>query len=271
MVLVSSGAVAKPIVQVQGDGTVVSPVSPLPVLDYAQAVGLGLVATDRIVLGLGHNGAVSSVPADIWPGGGVYPWMAAATSLEILSASAADAAAGTGMRTGTISGLDANYAQISDVLTLNGTTAVALPRQYLRINSLVGATAGSGAINAGQITVRDAGGGTTRCVMEAGYGTARQSQFTVPAGFTLSIQGITLSINRPTSQRDCTVASYVRLFGAPYRLALELSVDGNPFQGSIPPGATFPEKTDFGFRCTYVSQTNTDITAFWQGLLRKVT
>lgn len=236
--------------------------------DYLMNVGWNLVPGHRRVTALGNNPDIDVAPEDVWSGGGLYPWMTGATSLEIVSDSAADAAAGTGARTVTIAGLDTTYTEISQTVTLNGTTAVAIPTQLFRINGALIITAGSGGVNAGNLIVRDAGAGTTRAVIPLGYGITRQSQFTVPLGYTLQITSIVFSINRPSSSRDATIATFVQTSTGIYRMPLELSVDGNAYRQDGVPGIMLPEKTDFGLRCTAVSATNTDLTAAWLGVMK---
>lgn len=83
----------------------------------------------------------------------------------MLSDSVNDTAAGTGARTVFISGLDSNYDVISETVTLNGTSAVQTVRSYLRVNSFLIMSAGSGKTNAGSITLRVTGGGSTQALM----------------------------------------------------------------------------------------------------------
>jgi hypothetical protein len=134
----------------------------------------------------GHN-PTAAAGADVWEGGGAYPFQAAATVLEILSASASDTAAGTGARTFLLTGLDTNYNVISETLTMNGTTPVQTVNSYLRVNGLNIATAGSGLTNAGDVTLRVTGAGATQGIARAGYGYAKTCIYTVPAGFTLLV------------------------------------------------------------------------------------
>lgn len=249
----------------QGPGDLYSPYA----IDFFAAVSFGLLPRYRRVITRGNNPDVDAGPEDIWTGGGSYPWMTGATDLEIVSSSTADTAAGTGARTVRIRGLNTAYEEIETIVTLNGTTPVALAIPFFRINNVDLVSAGSGLINAGDVTTRDAGAGTTRAIMPTGYGTDRQSQFTVPAGHTLVVYDTITSINRPTSSRDATVTAYM---GVPansfYRLLTETSVNGNPFQFAR--HAPFPvaEKNDLGMRVTYVSATNTDITGAIVGVLR---
>lgn len=246
--------------------------SPLPTSEFLVSVGFGIVPSYRRVTALGLNpdidAASIAAPADIWTGGGVYPWMTGATSLEAVSDNVADASAGTGARTIRVNGLNTAFEEIAETVTMNGTTPVALVNQYYRINSVLTMLVGSGGVNAGAITIRNVGAGVARAIVPAGYGITKQSQFTVPAGYTLQVTSLLFSINQPTSQRDAVITTYVKNDGQSYRLPLEVSVDGQPYRHDGLPGISVPEKADFGLRCTYVSTTNTNITGAWLGVLR---
>lgn len=251
----------------QQTGDVYTPYS----IDSLLATGFGLMPKYTRVAALGNNPDVDTgtVPEDVWTGGGLYPWMTAATSLEIVSASANDAAAGTGARTVRVDGLDTDYEPVSQTVTLNGTTAVALPTQMFRINSAIILTTGSGQVNAGTLTIRDAGAGTTRASILAGYGITRQSQYTVRAGYTLQIVSSFFNILRQGANPGATFATWARSSNGTYRMALELSVGANPYRHDGIPGIILTEKMDFGFRCTAVKSDNTDISAAWLGVLRQ--
>lgn len=236
----------------------------------ALAIGWGNVPGVERITAFGNNPDVDSgaVPADIWSGTGLYPWMTAATSLEIVSSSANDAAAGTGARTVRIIGLDANYAEISSTVTLNGITPVAIPIQFFRINRADVMTAGTGQVNAGTLTIRNAGAGTTRALIEIGYGITRQSQYTVPAGKTLQIVTYINSITNPTSTRDATLITWARLSTGVIRQVADVSVDGNPVIYSLASPTVLNEKTDFSIRVIFASTTNMNISSGFAGVLR---
>lgn len=247
----------------------------LPV-DFYTAVGMGMYGTGiRRVTALGNNPDVDTVtlPEDIWPGGGAYPWKTAAGAMEVVSTSAADAAAGTGARTVLVQGLDASYLEISETVTLNGLTAVALVNSYLRINSALITSAGTGKVNAGDISIRDSGAGTTRSIIPLGYGITRQAVFTVPAAHTLSIHSQLYCINRQTGVgRFATFANFIQSPNGFYRQPLEISIgDEPPYRHDGIPGIVLTEKTDFALRCTALSADNTDLTAAFLGLLFKNT
>lgn len=239
---------------------------PVSARDYLTEVSAGIIPGAQTIYQNGYNSDIDAGPADVWSGGGLYPWMTAETALEIVSTSANDTAAGTGARTVMLTGLNASHVEVVQILTLNGLTPVAIPTNLYRINANIVATAGSIGTNDGTVTVRDAGGGTTRAVMDAGYGLLRQSQFTVPAGETLFILTATHSINKPTTTRDATVAFYFRAQGGAALLFLEISVNGQPLIIPVVPPAKIPEKTDIGYRVPYVSATNTSFTSAFFGI-----
>lgn len=153
-------------------------------MPFNYAVTLGRVAGHSRVIVNGRSSSIV-VGNDVWEGNSVYPLLNAASQLEILSSSASDAAAGTGARSFTLQGLDANFNQISETVALNGVTPVATANAYLRVNRLLIQSAGSGLTNAGTVTLRVVGGGTTQGIAAAGTGPAKTGVYTVPAGFTL--------------------------------------------------------------------------------------
>ena len=117
----------------------------------------------------------------LWEGlsqsGGLYPFPASAAQLTIVSSSASD----TSALSVQIQGLDANFAPISEVIALNGLTAVTSVNSYLRINNC---TVTNG-VNAGNISFKQ--GTTLLAQINTGLGTTQVSVYTVPAGYTLYI------------------------------------------------------------------------------------
>lgn len=159
----------------------------------SRAITLGRVAGQSRAAAYGHT-PTPTANSDVWEGAGLYPFQTSATVLEILSASANDAAAGTGARTFTLTGLDANFNAISETLTLNGTTPVQTMLSYIRVNGLAIASAGSGNTNAGDVTLRVTGAGATQAIVRAGYGFSKSAIYTVPTGFTLLINDLFFAV-----------------------------------------------------------------------------
>lgn len=82
---------------------------------------------------------------------------ASAAVVYLASGDAADAAAGTGLRTVTIEGVNATGVRTFEDVILDGVTGVVSTNSYKRIYRMKGATAGSGETNAGPIVVGQVG------------------------------------------------------------------------------------------------------------------
>ena len=165
-----------------------TPYSTEPVL-WQFGATLGRVAGHSRMAVYGRNTAPAA-GEDVWEGNSAYTFLAAASKLELLSASANDTAAGTGARSFTITGLDANFMPLSETIAMSGVTPVVTVNTYLRVNSMAIASAGSGQTNAGIVTLRVQGGGTTQAIAAATFGYAKQCVFTVPASQTLLVTDV---------------------------------------------------------------------------------
>ncbi len=262
-------------------GFLFSKIDPLVAVGYSS---IGLTSKVRRMAVLGNNPDVDTgaVPETVWPGGGLYPWMTGATSLEVVStgASAAqDSATGTGISAISITLLDTNYVASIVSVSLNGTTPVAISGTWFRINGAITTAKGSGAastrvFNAGDIHIRDAGGGTVRGIIPAGKGILRQAVFTVEAGYTLQILSHYISLNRGTGggagvNKFLTITNYIQNTIGISRTPLDISCDGEPYRHDGIPGVVIPEKTDYSLEATSVSADNSDVTAAFLGLLMK--
>jgi hypothetical protein len=233
----------------------------------------------RRITALGNNPDVdqATVPETIWPGGGLYPWKTAAGALEVVSSSVQDSLTGTGMGTISLTLLDANYNESVVSVVLNGTTPVAISGTWLRVNAGLTTVKGSGAVavgavNAGDISIRDSGAGTTRAIIPATKGVLRQAVFTVPAGYTLQIISQYLAFNRGTgggATRYLTITGYIQNSSGVTRRPLDLSCDGEAYRHDGIPGITLPEKTDFAMEVIAISADNSDITGAFLGILMK--
>lgn len=117
---------------------------------------------------------------DVYFGSNAYPFPAAAAATNIISGSANDAAAGTGARTVRVWGIASasTFALVSEDVTMNGLTQVALTTQFYRVLGADVLTAGSGGVAAGAISVRH--GTTALAQILAGQNTALPGVWTVP-------------------------------------------------------------------------------------------
>ena len=121
----------------------------------------------------GYQAAVPNASAvPLWENATAYTFPGSAVVMTLASSSASDTAVKI-----TINGLDANYNQISESVTLNGTTGVNTVNSYLRINSLITNTGNA----VGTVTAKN--GGTTYAQINIGFGRSLMSIYTVPNGY----------------------------------------------------------------------------------------
>ena len=203
----------------------------------------------------GFNGAVGTSAETIWAQGGAYTWPAAAATLEVTSSDAADkgtATPSTGARTVTLEGLDANYDELVETVTLDGQTAVTTTGSFLRLDRMYVVTAGSGNTNAGVIYAANSSGTHSSGVptdltlvystIAATEGQTLQSFYTVPNGCTAYVMGITASSGDGTNSTTITFRS--RSQGGAFRTKDKFIVFKTtvaiPHEVPIP----FAEKTD---------------------------
>ncbi len=250
--------------------------------DFWYEVGQSNVFGHRRFTALGNNADVdqATVPEHVWTNGGLYPWIpAAGRSLEIVSSSTQDAAGGTGIYQVQLTLLDMNYNEVVVTATLTGTTAAAISGgPYIRINEGRATAKGSGApewraLNIGDITIRDAGGGTARAVIPAGRNFLNQAVYTMPDGWRGQVTSTYIGFNRGTgggTTRYLTVRNYSQSSSGIVIMPLDLSCDGESYRHDGVPGVIIPPRQDFALEIVSVSADNSDITAAFLGVMKQI-
>lgn len=205
----------------------------------------------------GYNAGVGTGETTVWNETTTpvaYP--ATAATVTVSSSSANDTAAGTGARTITLSGLDANYSPISETVILNGQTAVTSTLLYLRLSPLVTLTAGSGGKNAGVIyagtgTVTVGVPATIYSSMGVGFNESHQAVYTVPAGMTAYI----LDISATSDTAGVLLTLYTRTQGGLFmaRRVNQIGTSGFARTNSLP--TAIPAKTDIEYRALVATGT----------------
>ncbi len=132
----------------------------------------------------GYQPSVGTTSIPIWENATAYTYPSSAITMY-LSGSNGDTAQIL------IVGLDANYAVISETVTLNGTTPVATTKQYFRINSMT-VSVGSATNPAGIVYLKNQAGSTTYAQINAGVGRTQAAIYTVPAGYTYFLQRVNI-------------------------------------------------------------------------------
>ena len=209
----------------------------------------------------GFNATVGTTYETVWSESTVYAYLTSASVIEISSSSANDTAAGTGARTVTIYGLDASYNQISETVTLNGTSAVNTTLSYLRVFHLLVNTAGSGGAAAG--TIYAGTGALTAGKPAVVYGVytadggSTAAIYTVPAGYTGYIFDFLTSSGCTTANAYTNVGLYARPFGGVFDNTIQgRCSNGNSFNVPLNFPLAFTEKTDIEIRTSATSASN---------------
>lgn len=193
----------------------------------------------------GYQTAISTTFIPVWENATVYTYPVSAMTMY-LSGSNGDTA------TITISGLDANYAVISENVVLTGTTPVATTKQYFRINSMV-VSVGSATNPAGAVYLKNQAGTTTYAQINAGVGRTQAAIYTVPAGYTYYLQ----RVNIYTSLKGNDYCTYQNKTISPAGV-VQLTQQA-PFPTSYEARRVMPrpfaEKTDIQLMCKIQSGT----------------
>lgn len=215
--------------------------------------------------------STSTTPEDIWNGGGIYlgiPVGSAGETVDVASSDAADTATGTGARVIELFGLDANYNEQSELITLAGLTKVTSTKIWVRVNRYIIISSGSVLTNAGVITINHT---TTTdnifIVSPIGSGGSKVLITTVPAGMVLLLKGVYVVVEKTSgggTDVELTLRSCNAVTGEQRILrhwaAGELIPLNPPF--SVP--LLIEEKTDLWVRVDSVSANNTVVSGDMQ-------
>lgn len=220
----------------------------------------------------GYTSLIDGALLPIWDVNQAKAYLTTAAAMKISSASADDTAAGTGARTVLVSGLDSTYTPISEVVTLNGQTAVDTTKVYLRVLSIRVLTAGSGKANAGALYAGtgDLTSGVPAVVHEivpVGMNLSQTAAYTVPAGHTAYFVrgGMT---SQTTGSGTITARLAASNQGSPFATSAITVFSNAQVDYEFEYPIAFPEKTDIEARAISSSGTHA-VSAYFQILLIK--
>lgn len=189
----------------------------------------------------------------------LYPWSAFATAgtLSVARADAADA-----NKTITIQGLDANYNEISENVTLTAASGNLTTNSFIRVYRAF--MHNGSATNVGNITASK--GGTNVLRINAGKGQTLMAIYTVPAGLTAYLSQGVMSVQ---ANADATGNMFVRYGGqTAFRIGHSFEVTAGNYSYSFSIPLRIPEKSDIDIRAS-VRSNNARITAAFDLILIK--
>lgn len=190
-----------------------------------------------------------------------YPWSAfsSAGTLSLTRASASDAD-----KSVTVIGLDENYNEISESVTLTSASGNATTQSFIRVYRAF-MTTGS---NVGNVDIFK--GATTVARITANKSQTLMAVYTVPAGYNAYLMAGTCSCQ---SGADATTDMFVRYFGQDsFRVGhtFEVAGVGGQYMYKFEIPIKIPEKSDIDVRCL-VRSNNARVTAAFDILLDKDT
>lgn len=205
------------------------------------------------------NPLVGTSYEDVWQQGGTEVYLSSAETMNIVSTDAADDGdpAGTGAQTVRIYGLDNNYDMIDETVTMNGTTNVLTTNSYLRVYRMIVTAAGSGGINAGDITATASSAGTVHAKIAIGDNQTLKSQYTVPNGYYLLANDIEASCAK---NDQAEFRAEVRPFGEVFQVKFVFQLYQQSEQYIFNPPRLVPPKADIRIRAKNIGGTNISVT-----------
>jgi hypothetical protein len=146
----------------------------------------------------GRSTVIKTTEQEVWEQDASYAFPTSELGLTAVSDDAADAAAGTGLRTLMVYGVDEEYNAVEAEITLTGLTPTAATTVlFYRVNKVVIKTSGAGNVNAGDILIKH--GTNTVGGMIAGVGASYAGVYTVPAGHSFIARTLILGVDKLTN------------------------------------------------------------------------
>ena len=206
---------------------------------YFLQVSRGLIDGHKRVFKFGYNGLIQNVEETIWDVGGLYTYPSSAVTMTATSSSGAtdeDVEV-------TIQGVDTNYAELSETVTLDASGTATTTGSFLRVYRafVSGSTASDG-----NITI--ANGGTTYAYVSASDQQTLMALWTVPAGYTAYLFQIDTTAFTVQNNKVATIRMLTREFNGVFRTQNKFDLFEGSYHQDITCPQPIPEKTDIEFR-----------------------
>lgn len=224
----------------------------------------------------GYNPDINGTEETVWSQGGIYSYPTTAAQLYVSSSSGDDANGGTGANSVKIIGLDADYNEVEEDITLTGQTQKITQTSWIRVYRMYITLAGSGGGAAGTIYLANSGAsagvptGTVYASILLGAGQTEMAVYTVPAGYTLYLDDINFTSAVSQANSYLQVRFLQRDFGTNvFREQTRIVLQSNTYIFKFEYPLRIPEKTDLEVRAISVGSNNNPLSATWQGVLIK--
>lgn len=236
--------------------------------DFMFSVARGIVPEHSIIdkFGRADDVGTANPPMDLWHVNSLYTgFPTQAETLQVFSGSLDDngVTPGTGAWTVAVIGLDSDWLEQAEVITLNGTTPVLSVGVYRRVFRMYVITAGAGGENAGLITARHST--TTANVMAgitAGVNQSNIACYTIPADKEAYVFHININMSRSGGLAGSAVVSLrTRAPGEVFRTRKSYTITSSHGEDHDESGVIFlGPKSDITWRIESVSDNGTTLT-----------
>jgi len=248
----------------------------MSVRDFYFEVANGNVPGHEIWNKFGYNANIPNSGAyeTVWANSNLFVPMASADTLDLVSTSANDAAAGTGFQTAVVYGIDANWDAQIEVIALNGTTAVTTTKTWLGVNRVACFLFGSAGTNVGTITVDTNTGANRQAIVPAGGGVTQQCIFFVPRNSVFNAQWLFINGLKTSGGATPTVQIRGQVYSDVnkgvqeiFRMGLDTGIENTQSIDPVPLSFPVAEKSILYFEANS-DQNNTELNMRFSGILK---
>lgn len=216
-------------------------------------VSRGQVELHKPLFKFGRNPDINGTEETVWDVGGIYAYPSSAVAMTVTT-DAATPANDNGVKV-LVQGLDTDYNEVSQEVTLAGAGTATTTQTFLRVFRayVSGSQEPTGNLN---IT----NGGTTYARITLGDNQTLMSVWTVPAGYTGYILNGTISVGTANGNQYVTGRLIARQFGGVFRTQAKVDIANNLINYPFELPLELPEKTDIEVRAVS-SGTNNAVAA----------
>jgi hypothetical protein len=216
---------------------------------YYLQVSRGEISGHKRVFKFGYNGEIQNSEETIWDVGGLYAYPSSAVAMTATSSSGAT---DENVEV-TIQGVDTNYAELSETVTLDSSGTATTTGNFLRVYRafVSGSTA-----SAGNITITNSS--TTYAYLSASDQQTLMALWTVPAGYTAYLFQIDTTAFTVQNNKVATIRMLTREVNGVFRTQNKFDLFEGSYHQDITCPQPIPEKTDIEFRAV-ADSSNADL------------
>ena len=225
-------------------------------------ISLGLVSGYSTIDKFGKNPDVDTSVEDVWNDGGVRTELSSASTM-IVTSSGSDTSGGSGANTVIIYGLDGNYDEITETVTLNAASPQTTTNSFIWINRMLVGESGSSDVNENDIAVTATTGGSSQAYILANEGQTQLAMYMIPNGYTGYLTKGFLSTD---ANQLITGELLVKPFDGSWNLKREVLISSGLHEIDLSGSGSIPEKSIIKWQ-VQGSQVNNYVTAGFKLIL----